>query len=101
MKDKSNVQQKWFSFGKIEHVGPGFQITDLLVRWNEQIGTRETDDGREPEYTYDAHRFDYELPPEVQPGVEAVEYYLEAAQSAVLQLAQDLAAQEAGFVDPN
>lgn len=28
---------------------------------------------------------------------EVVEFYLEAAQAAVLQLAQDLAAQEAGF----
>jgi hypothetical protein len=35
--------------------------------------------------------------PEVQPGLEAVEFYLEAAQAAVLQLAQDLEAQEAGF----
>jgi hypothetical protein len=49
------------------------------------------------EYVYDAHRFDFELPPEVQPGLEAVEFYLEAAQVAVLQLAQDLAAREAGF----
>jgi len=35
--------------------------------------------------------------PEVQPGLDAVEFYLEAAQAAVLQLAQDLAAQEAGI----
>ena len=49
------------------------------------------------EYVYDAHRFDYEMPPEVRPGIEAVEYYLEAAQAAVLQLAHDLEAQEAGF----
>ena len=34
----------------------------------------------------------------VQPGIEAVELYLEAAKAAILQLAQDLEAQEAGFV---
>ena len=49
------------------------------------------------EYVYDAHRFDYELPPEISPGSEAVEFYLEAAQAAIIQLAQDLEAQEAGF----
>jgi len=97
MKDKSNVRQKWFSFGKIKHVGPGFQITDLLVRWNEQIGTRETDEGSEPEYTYDAHRFDYPLPAEISPGLEAVELYLETAMDAVVLRAQNLAAQEYGF----
>ena len=36
----------------------------------------------------------------VQPGIEAVELYLEAAKAAILQLAQDLEAQEAGFALP-
>jgi len=97
MKEKSNIQQPWFSFGKIEHVGPGFQITDLMVRWNEQIGTRETEDGSEPEYTYDAHRFDYELPSKISPGIEAVEFYLGEAKDAVVLLAQNLLTQEEGF----
>jgi hypothetical protein len=41
------------------------------------------------------------LPAEVQPGQEAVEYYLEQAKTAIIQTAQDLAAQEAGFLGTN
>ena len=35
----------------------------------------------------------------ISPVSEAVEFYLEAAQAAIIQLAQDLEAQEAGFKD--
>ncbi len=97
MKEKSNIQQPWHGVVNIERDGFRYIIRDLMVRWNETTEEKETEDGTEIEYVYDAHRFDYELPPEVQPGLEAAEFYLEAAQAAVLQLAQDLAAQEAGF----
>ena len=97
MKERSNIQQPWHGVVNIERDGSRYVVRDLMVRWNEQTEEKETEDGTETEYVYDAHRFDYELPPEVQPGLEAVEFYLEAAQVAVLQLAQDLAAREAGF----
>ena len=97
MKERSNIQQPWHGVVNIERDGSRYVICNLLVRWNETTEEKETEDGTETEYVYDAHRFDYELPPEVQQGLEAVEFYLEAAQAAVLQLAQDLAAQEAGF----
>jgi hypothetical protein len=97
MKERSNIQQPWHGVVNIERDGSRYVVRDLLVRWNEQTEEKETEDGTEIEYVYDAHRFDFELPPEVQPGIEAVEFYLEAAQAAVLQLAQDLAAQEAEF----
>ena len=96
MKEKSNIQQPWHGVVNIERDGSRYIIRNLLVRWNEQTEEKEIEDGTETEYVYDAHRFDFELPPEVQPGLEAVEFYLEAAQAAVLQLAQDLEAREAG-----
>jgi hypothetical protein len=101
MKEHSHISLGWYTLGVIKKAGSKWIIEGLLVRWNEQIEERDMDGETVTEYVYDAHRFDYELPPEVQTGLEAVEYYLEAAQSAVLQLAQDLAAQEAGFVDPD
>ena len=97
MKERSNIRQPWHGVVNIERDGSRYVIRNLLVRWNETTEEHETESGTETEYIYDAHRFDFELPPEVQPGLEAVEFYLEAAQAAVLQLAQDLAAQEAGF----
>ena len=97
MKERSNMQQPWHGVVNIECNGTRYVIRNILVRWNETIEDREVEEGTETEYVYDAHRFDYELPVEVQPGLEAVEFYLEAAKDAVLQLAQDLAAQEAGF----
>ena len=97
MKERSNIQQPWHGVVNIERDGSRYIIRDLMVRWNEQIEERDMGGETVTEYVYDAHRFDFELPPEVQPGLEAVEFYLEAAQAAVLQLAQDLAAQEAGF----
>ena len=96
MKERSNIRQPWHGVVNIERDGSRYVVRDLLVRWNETTEERETDEGTETEYVYDAHRFDYELPPEVQPGIEADEFYLEVAQAAVLQRAQDLAAQEAG-----
>ena len=97
MKERSNIQQPWHGVVNIERDGSRYVVRGLMVRWNEQTEEKETEDGTETEYVYDAHRFDFELPPEVQPGLEAVEFYLEAAQAAVLQLAQDLSAQVAGF----
>jgi len=98
MKERSNIQQPWHGVVNIERDGSRYIIRDLMVRWNEQTEERDRDGGETvAEYVYDAHRFDFELPPEVQPGLEAAEFYLEAAQAAVLQLAQDLEAQGAGF----
>lgn len=97
MEERSNISKNWYELGTIEKSGSRWIIRDLMIRWNERTEEKEMEDGPGTEYVYDAHRFDYELPPEVQPGIEAVEFYLEAAQAAVLQLAQDLAAQEAGF----
>ena len=99
MKEHSHISLGWYTLGVIQKEGSKWIIKDLLVRWNEQTEEREDIDGGETtvEYVYDAYRFDYELPPKVQPGSESVEFYLEAAQAAVLQLAQDLASQEAGF----
>lgn len=97
MKEHSHLQLGWYTLGVIQKAGSKWIIEGLLVRWNEQIEERDMDGETETEYVYDAHRFDYELPPEVQPGIEAVELYLEAARAAILQLAQDLGAQEAGF----
>jgi hypothetical protein len=98
MKEHSHLQLGWFTLGVIQKAGSKRVIKDLLVRWDEQTEERDMDGGETvTEYVYDAHRFDFELPPEVQPGLEAAEFYLEAAQAAILQLAQDLEAQEAGF----
>ena len=99
MKEHSHLQLGWYTLGVIQKEGSKWIIKDLLVRWNEHTEELEDMDGGETtvEYVYDAYRFDYELPPEVRPGIEAVEFYLEVAQDAVLQFAQDLAAQGAGF----
>lgn len=97
MIEKSNIQQLWHGAVNVERDGTGWVIRDLLVRWNETTEERETETGTETEYVYDAHRINVDLPPEISPGLEAVELYLEAAQAAILQLAQDLDAQEAGF----
>lgn len=98
MDDRSNIPQSSFSMGKIEKTVSGWIIKDLLVRWNERQETKEIEEGEEEiEYVYDAHRFDLHLPVEVQPGREAVEYYLEQAKDAIIQLAQDNLAQEEGF----
>jgi len=98
MKEHSHLQLGWYTLGVIKKSGSKWIIEGLLVRWNEQIEERDMDgETTVTEYVYDAHRFDFELPPEVQPGLEAVEFYLEAAQAAILQLAQGLEAQEAGF----
>ena len=97
MEERSNIQQPWHGVVNVECDGSRYVIRNILVRWNETIEEKEADEGTETEYVYDAHRFDYELPVEISLGVEAVEFYLEAAKDAVLQLAQDLATQEAGF----
>ncbi len=97
MEDRSNIKKNWYEFGAITKTSEGWIIKDLLVRWNERQKTRTDDTGAE--FVYDAYRFDYRLPTEVQPGMEAIAYYfsLESTKSAVIQLAQDLAAQEVGF----
>lgn len=95
MEERSNIQLSWHGTIQTEFDGSKYVIKGLRVRWNEQ--QQEQEDG-EIEYVYSAHVVDVELPPEVQPGMEAVEFYLEATQDATLQLAQDLAAQEAGFL---
>ena len=97
MKERSNTQLPWHGICQIEKDGTRWVIRDLLVRWGETTEQRETEEGTETEYIYTSHRIDVDLPPEVQPGIEAVELYLEAAKAAILQLAQDLGAQEAGF----
>ena len=97
MKEHSHLQLGWFTLGVIQKEGSKWVIKDLLVRWDEHTEKRDMDGETVTEYVYDAHRFDYELPPEISPGNEAVEFYLEAAQAAIIQLAQDLEAQEAGF----
>ena len=97
MKEHSHLQLGWYTLGVIKKSGSKWIIEGLLVRWNEQIEERDMDGETVTEYVYDAHRFDYELPPEVQPGIAAVEYYLDAAQDAVVILAQNLLAQEGGF----
>jgi hypothetical protein len=97
MEERSNISKNWYELGTIEKSGSRWIIRDLMIRWNERAEEKEMEDGPGTEYIYDTHRFDYELPVEIQPGTEAVEYYLEAAQDVVLKLAQDLATQEAGF----
>ena len=96
MKEKSHVALPWFSLGQIVSTGSGFVIRDLIVRWNETV---EIIDGPEQsqQYAYDAYKFDLELPVEVEPGQEAVEYYLEQAKTAILALAQSRLAQCEGF----
>lgn len=88
MIDKSNIQQPAIDIGPISRTATGFAV-ELFVRWNEQVANSE--------YTYDAYRFSYSLPVEVEPGIESVTYYLEAAKTAILQLAQAMATQEEGF----
>jgi len=100
MQDRSNIQQPWYSWGKLVKGEFGWVIKDLIVRWNERQETRQTEAGPETEYVHDAHRFNYKLPAGVQPGQEAVEYYLEQAKSAIIQLAQEYLAQEEGFHGP-
>ena len=97
MIERSNIQQLWHGAVNVERDGTGWVIRNLLVRWNETTEQRETEEGTETEYVYDARRIDIDLPPEISPGMEAVELYLAVTQSAILQRAQDLAEQEVGF----
>lgn len=101
MIEHSHRQETWFSIGQIAYLDSRWVIHDLLVRWNERKLTINGPEGAVVEYVYDAYRFDMEIPIEVQPGIEAVEYYIEQAKSAILIQAQNLAAQEVGFLDPN
>jgi hypothetical protein len=101
MRDRSNIQKTWYELGRIKKSVGGWAIKDLLIRWNEIQETKQTDMGEQIEFIYDAYRFDYPLPAEVQLGQEAVEYYLKQAKTAIIQQAQDLVAQEAGFLDTN
>ena len=97
MKEHSHMRLSWYTLGTIEKIGSKWFIKDLYVRWNEQIDEKEMGDGLITEYVYDAIRFNYELPVDVQPGVDAVEYYLPEAKDSVILLAQKLLAQEEGF----
>jgi hypothetical protein len=97
MQDRSNIQKPWYELGPVTKGARGWFV-NLLVRWNETQEIKPTDLGEQIEFVYEAHRFYYPLPSEVQPGQEAVEYYLEQAKTAIIQMAQDLAAQEAGFL---
>ena len=97
MIESSHKQENWYSMDKISRFGSGWVIKDLLIRWNEQQVTVETDIAPRTEYVYDAYRFDYLLPVEVEPGLESVAYYLEAAKSAMIALAQAMVTQEEGF----
>lgn len=97
MIESSHEQKPWYGLGIIEKRRSGWAIRDLLVRWNERQVERPICEEVQIEYQYDAYRFDYLLPVEVQPGVEAVEYYLEQAKSAIQAQAQALSEQEAGF----
>jgi hypothetical protein len=101
MQDKTSIPKPWCELGPITKNGGGWIVKDLLIRWNEQQETKQTDMGTQTEYVYDAYRFDYLLPVEIEPGRESVEYYLDAAKTAIVQLAQDRMAQEAGFLDTN
>lgn len=83
--DRSNTQQPAIDIGPISRIATGFAV-ELFVRWNEQVTNGE--------YIYDAYRFIYPLPVEVEPGLESVTYYLDAAKTAILQLAQAMATQE-------
>jgi hypothetical protein len=97
MEERSNSSKNWYELGTIEKSGSRWVIKDLLIRWNERTEEKETEDGPIIEYIYDAHRFDYELPAEISPGLEAVELYLETTKDAIVLYAQNLAEQEAGF----
>ena len=97
MQDRSNIQKPWCELGPIVKNGGGWVVKDLLIRWNEQQETKQTDMGEQTEYVYDAYRFDYLLPVEIEPGQESVEYYLEAAKAVILKLAQDRLTQAVGF----
>ncbi len=100
MIERSHEQKTWYELNGIEKTSLGW-IIHILVRWNERQESRQADVGTVTEYVYDAYWLDYQLPVEVQPGREAVEYYLGQAQTAIVQLAQEALAQEAGFHDAN
>jgi hypothetical protein len=97
VQDRSNIQMPGCKLGPIVKNGGGWVIKDLLIRWNERTEIKQTEQGEQTEYIYDAYRFDYQLPVEVEPGIESVTYYLEAAKTEIIQLAQAIATQEAGF----
>ncbi len=97
MEDRSNIQKSFYELGRIQKFGSGYAVKDLFVRWNERTATKQGPDGPETEYIYDAHVITLELPAGVEPGVEAVRYYIEASQEAIIALAQQLHTQEAGF----
>jgi len=97
MQDRSSIQKPWCELGPIVKNGGGWIVKDLLIRWNETTETKLTDMGELTEYVYDAYRFDYLLPVEIEPGRESVEYYVEAAKDVILQLAQAKCAQSEGF----
>lgn len=101
MIESSHERKTWYEIGRIEKRRDGWVIKDLLVRWNERQETRPIGELEQTEYLYDAHRWDFLLPVEVQPGTEAVEYYLEVAKSAIQVHAQALADQEDGFSASN
>lgn len=86
-------QESYISIEGIKWVGSAL-MAHLLVRWDEHQIAKS--DGT-IEYVYQAHRFDYDLPAEVNPGIEAIEYYFELAKPAIIVLAQNLLAQEGGL----
>ena len=96
MEDRATVQKNWYEFGKIVDTGVGFEIRDLLIRWNERIELHDDDDDM-TEYIYDCHRFTIKLDESISPGQAAIEYYLECSKDAIIAKAQSLATQEAGF----
>lgn len=63
MEDRSNVRQNWYSPGTVIKLPAGDLHSDVLIRWNERIAMRKTEDGiSEAEYIYDAQRTDVLVP---------------------------------------
>ena len=99
MKEYCHTSLPWFTLGEIIGTDAGFIVQGLIVRWNETIGAVVGPEGQQTQYSYDAHKFDLELPIEVAPGPEAVEYYLEAGKDGIIEKAKTRLTQKEGFDD--
>jgi hypothetical protein len=94
--ESSHKQESWFSLEGIEKSSESAWLARLLIRWNEQIVTRQDEMGGRVEYVYESHRFPYALPIGVHDHAEAISF-LENAKLGIIAAAQEQAAQEVGF----
>ena len=94
MIEKCHTDLSWYSIESTDkNDGLGWTVS-LLVRWDESEGIGQMG---EPEFSYSSYRMTIELPAEVQPRQESIEFYLDQIKDAIILKAQTLLSQDEGF----